>query len=315
MSNEQSGLSRRQFVAAAVAAGAVVTGGTSAAGNDSRTATTRHEFRVSLAQWSLHRAFQGGERDPLDFARIAKQDFGITGIEYVNQFYFDTLNDALVTDLRDRAESEGVQSVLIMCDREGNLGDPDSQARATAVRNHHRWADAAAALGCHSIRVNAASAGTPQEQARLAADGLQQLATYCDRLGINVLVENHGGLSSNGAWLAGVIRATGHARVGTLPDFGNFVIDRESGERYDNYLGVEELMPYARAVSAKSYDFNLQGNETCIDYYRMLRIVSAAGYNSWIGVEYEGQRLDEDEGIRRTRALLERAIAALDTAA
>lgn len=261
-------------------------------------------FRISLAQWSLNRAFFGGKYDPLDFARVAREKFGIEAIEYVNQFYFKTLNEALVKELRERADSEGVTSLLIMVDGEGHLGAPDEQARQKAVENHYRWADAAHALGCHSIRVNAHSEGSWDEQMKLAADGLSRLAEYCSPLGLNVLVENHGGLSSNAEWLSGVMKLAGHEAVGTLPDFGNFVIDRETGESFDRYRGVEMLMPFARAVSAKSHDFDDDGNETTTDFRRMMEIVLNAGYSGWVGIEYEGDRLSEKEGIVKTRDLL-----------
>lgn len=261
-------------------------------------------FEISLAQWSLHRAFRAGQADPLAFAAISKRDYGITAIEYVNQFYKDTLNDTLVADLQKRASDEGVRNLLIMCDGEGRLGDPDAAARAKAVSNHHRWADAAKALGCHSIRVNAASTGSYDEQMKLAADGLRSLGEYGDTLGLNVIVENHGGLSSNGAWLAGVMKLAAHPRVGTLPDFGNFRISPT--EEYDRYKGMEELMPYAKGVSAKSHDFDADGNEVNTDYARMLGIVRDAGYRGYIGIEYEGRVLSEPEGIRATKALLER---------
>lgn len=261
-------------------------------------------FSISLAQWSLHRAFRGGDADARDFARIARRDFGIDAIEYVNQFYQDTLTDALIADLRQRATDEGVRSLLIMCDGEGRLGDPDPAARTRTVTNHHRWVAAAKTLGCHSIRVNAASEGSYDEQMKLAADGLRQLAEYCASHDLNVIVENHGGLSSNGAWLAGVMRLAAHPRAGTLPDFGNFRVS--SSETYDMYTGVAEMMPFARGVSAKSYDFDAEGNETTIDFPRMLGIVRAAGYRGHVGVEYEGRRLSEPDGIRATKALLER---------
>jgi len=193
---------------------------------------------------------------------------------------------------------------LIMCDREGRLGDPEATARTQAIENHHKWIEAAAFLGCHSIRVNAASEGTWEEQSRLAADGLRRLAEFASDHGLNVLVENHGGLSSNGKWLVETIRRGAHPGLGTLPDFGNFQI--ADGDWYDFYLGVEELMPMARAVSAKSYDFGPDGNELRLDYQRLLRIVGNAQYRGHIGIEYEGQRLSEPEGIRATKALLER---------
>jgi sugar phosphate isomerase/epimerase len=271
------------------------------------TAVKPGPLHISLAQWSLHRTFRAKQSDPMDFARIARRDFGIEAVEYVNQFYFENLSSALIEDLRKRAEYEGVRSLLIMCDGEGRIGAPDEAERRKTVENHRRWADAARALGCHAIRVNASSQGTFDEQQKLAADGLRSLVELCDPLGISVLVENHGGLSSHGGWLAGVMRLVDHPRCGTLPDFGNFTIDRRTDERYDRYQGVTELMPFAQAVSAKSHDFDDDtGEETATDFARMLEIVRAAGYSGYVGIEYEGGRLSEADGIRATRRLLER---------
>ncbi|MBX3406264.1 MAG: sugar phosphate isomerase/epimerase [Phycisphaeraceae bacterium] len=261
-------------------------------------------FRISLAQWSLNRALFGGRLDHLDFPKAAKQEFGIDAVEYVNQFWKKKADPEYDRDLRKRCDDLGVGSLLIMCDGEGALGDPDESKRKQAVENHRKWLDSAAILGCHSIRVNAHSGGTYDEQRDRAADGLRRLCELADPMGLNVIVENHGGLSSNGAWLAAVMRQVGHKRVGTLPDFGNFRISDK--ETYDRYKGTEELMPFARGVSAKSYDFDPQGNETTIDYRRMLRIVRAAGYSGFIGIEYEGGRLSEAEGIAATKRLLER---------
>jgi sugar phosphate isomerase/epimerase len=261
-------------------------------------------YRISLAQWSLHRTLRAGDLDPLDFPAFARDQFGLDAVEYVNTFFADRARDHMYLDeLRRRADAAGVRSLLIMIDGEGRLGDPDSDARTRAVEQHHPWVDAAARLGCHSIRVNAATEGPPGEAAALAADGLARLTEYAVQPGLNVIVENHGGLSSDAAWLAGVIRRVDHPRCGTLPDFGNFTL--ADGSRYDAYRGVAELMPYARAVSAKSYDFDAGGAETSIDYRRMMRIVVGAGYRGYVGIEYEGTRLSEIEGIEATRDLLE----------
>jgi L-ribulose-5-phosphate 3-epimerase len=269
-------------------------------------------YKISLAQWSLHRTLRAGELDALDFARFTRETFGIEAVEYVNQFFFDKAKDEkYLAQLKQRAADAGVRSLLIMIDREGDLGDPDDARRTTAVENHYKWVDAAAALGCHSIRVNARSRGTYDEQVKLAADGLHRLCEYAAKAKLNVLVENHGGLSSHGAWLAEVMRAVGLPNCGTLPDFGNFRIS--ANEQYDRYKGVEELMPFAKAVSAKSYDFDAQGNETTIDYRRMMKIVVAAGYRGYVGIEYEGGRLSEVEGIRATQRLLERVREELAT--
>jgi L-ribulose-5-phosphate 3-epimerase len=271
-------------------------------------------FRISLAEWSLHRMIFGGRLDHLDFAALARREFGLAAVEYVNQFFKDKARDTgYVGEMKKRADGAGVRSLLIMCDGEGALGDPDEAKRRTAVENHYRWVEAARALGCHSIRVNAASQGSYEEQLRLAADGLRRLTEFAAGHEQNVLVENHGGLSSNGAWLAAVMRKVDHPRCGTLPDFGNFNLGE--GRVYDRYQGVGELMPFARAVSAKSNDFDEAGNEVHTDYRRMLRIVMDAGYRGYVGIEYEGSRLSEMDGIRATQRLLERVREELRAAA
>lgn len=260
-------------------------------------------YKISLAQWSLNRTFNARQLDHLDFAKVARQEFDIDAIEYVNTFFFDKARDkTYLAEMNKRAADHGVYQHLIMCDREGRLGDPDEKLRLQSVENHHKWVDAAKELGCITIRVNAASAGSYDEQMKLAADGLRRLSEYGQRIGINVIVENHGGLSSNGQWLAGVMKLADHPRCGTLPDFGNFNIG--NGEIYDKYKGVTELMPFAKAVSAKSHDFDANGNETDKDYRRLMKIVTDAGFHSWVGIEYEGRRLPEREGIAATLRLL-----------
>lgn len=257
-------------------------------------------FKISLAQWSLHKALQGGQLDHLDFARVARREFDLDAIEYVNTFFKDKATDlGYLGEMNRRAMDHGLHQHLIMIDVEGDLGDPETGLRQRAVDNHRKWVDAAATLGCATIRVNAESKGTYEEQQKLAADGLRALAEYGDSRNINVIVENHGGLSSNGAWLVGVMKLVNHPRCGTLPDFGNFTA-------YDRYQGVAEMMPFAKAVSAKSFDFDSLGDETTIDFRRMLGIVSAAGFRGWVGIEYEGERLGERDGIARTKALLTR---------
>lgn len=265
------------------------------------------DFEISLAQWSLHRAFHAGDIDNLDFAKMARS-FDINAIEYVNQFFHDKgLDEKYIAQMKQRADDMGVQSLLIMCDGDGRLGDPSTAQRELAVQNHRPWLRAAKQLGCHSIRVNAASAGTFEEQQKLAADGLAKLADYGLEYGLNVIVENHGGYSSNGNWLAGVMNMVGKDNCGTLPDFGNFNMHNGNNEQdglYDRYQGVEEMMPFAKAVSAKSHAFDENGNETSTDYYRMVELVLRSGYAGHLGVEYEGGKHSEDDGIRLTRDLL-----------
>ncbi len=268
-------------------------------------AAKKTDFKISLAQWSLHKAIFAKQLDNLDFARVAKQEYGISAVEYVNQFFKDKAKDAsYLAEMKKRAKDNGVASRLIMIDGEGALGDADPAKRQQAVENHYRWVEAAKTLGCFCIRVNAASSGTWDEQRDRAAEGLRKLSEFGAQHKIAVIVENHGGLSSNGKWLAEVMRKVDHKNCGTLPDFGNFRVS--ATEMYDRYQGVAELMPFAKAVSAKSHDFDEQGNEIHTDYRRMAKIVLDAGYNSYFGIEYEGSKLPESEGIKATKRLLER---------
>lgn len=262
-------------------------------------------FEISLAQWSLHRTIRGGKLAHLDFARHTRERFGLEAVEYVSSFWERKPDDAgYLKEMKRRADDAGVRSLLIMVDGQGNLGDPRTKARMKAVSNHVPWLEAARALGCHSIRVNAYSRGSYEEQMKLAADGLARLTEHGASMGLNVIVENHGGYSSNGAWLTGVMRKVDNPRCGTLPDFGNFNLG--NGKWYDRYKGVTELMPFAKAVSAKSHEFDEKGNEVRSDYERILRIVRDAGYRGWVGIEYEGSQVSEEQGIIKTRDLLER---------
>ncbi len=302
-------------------------------------------FQISLAQWSLHKALKAGELDNLDYPAFTKDTFGLTAIEWVNQFFFvedpklgyQPKDQAYLAEMKKRCDDKGVKSVLIMCDRVGNLGDPDAAKRTAAVEGHFAWLDAAKFLGCHSIRVNAASdaSRSPEEQADLCTEGLRRLSEHAAPMGLGVIVENHGGLSSNGAWLAQVIKNVGLENCGTLPDFGNFYVAKNRGDAakwesekalytgdpaytedatglgYDRYLGTKELMPYAKGVSAKAHDFDEAGNEIHTDFKKMMQIVKEAGYKGHVGIEYEGSELGEVEGIKKTIALLERTFAAV----
>lgn len=299
--NILNNLSRRDVLLAGVAGAAALSA--KAIGMPTHTPRTAGDrlFTISLAQWSLHRELQSGKLDHLDFPKVSKQDLGIDAVEYVNTFFKKPGDAAYTKELKKRCDDLGVTSVLIMCDGEGDLGAASESARAKTVDNHVKWLDAAKALGCHSIRVNAASTGTREEQASRAADGLRKLCDKADPLGLNVIVENHGGLSSDAAWLTQVIKMTGHARAGTLPDFGNFP------KEADRVKSVEQLMTTAKAVSAKSYDFDpATGDHTSFDFRRLVEVVIDAGYRGRIGIEYEGSKISEREGIKATKKLLEK---------
>ncbi len=268
-------------------------------------------YKISLAEWSFHKALFAKEMTNLDFPRVTRE-LGLEGLEYVNQFFMDKAKDEkYLAELKKIAKEEGMQNVLIMCDSEGMMGHPEKEERIKTVENHKKWVDAAAFLGCHSIRVNAGSRGSFEEQQKLAADGLQMLCEYGDSRKINVIVENHGGFSSNGEWLVGVMKLVDHKRVGILPDFGNFIIDRETGESYDRYKGVEMFMPYAKGVSAKTNVFDANGDEANMDYYRLMKIVDDAGYKGFVGIEFEGTELSEKDGVIATRELLNKVFKTL----
>ena len=268
-------------------------------------------YKISLAEWSINRPLFGGKMQHLDFAKIARS-VGIDAIEYVNQFFKDKAKDtAFLTEMNARAKGEGVTQVLIMVDGEGNLGDPDAAKRQTAVENHFKWVDAAKFLGCHTVRVNGYSSGTPEEQMKLVADGMRKLVEYADKQAINVVIENHGGLSSNAKWLVQTIRMVNHPRAGTLPDFGNFRIAGPNRtnpdvkvESYDSYVGVAEMMPLAKGVSVKPRVWDFHGNSSDIDLRKMMKIVVDAGYRGHAGIEH-GPEGNELEGVRKLREQLE----------
>jgi sugar phosphate isomerase/epimerase len=259
------------------------------------------DLKISLAAWSLHRAFFARELDQLGMLD-ACAELGIGGFELVNTF-FPSPQYAYLRHMKKRADAAGIELLLIMCDLEGDLGHPEREKRIQAARNHRKWIDIAAVLGCHSIRVNArGDEGDPATMRERCAEALGHLLEYAEGCGVDVTIENHGGLSSDPAWLCSLIELVRSPRLGTLPDFGNFPPE------VDRYDAVARLMPHAKGVSAKCYDFGADGEETTIDFPRMIQIVRDAGYRGYIGIEFEGERLSEREGIRAAKALLERLI-------
>lgn len=307
-------LNRRQFVqhSAALVAGFALGAQEFAYGHDKKP-----WFEISLAEWSLHKALFGNKMTNLDFPIMAKKQFGISVVEYVNQFFKDKAKDTTyLSELLKRCSDNGVKNHLIMIDGEGGLGDTDKAKRNQAVENHYKWVDAAKYLGCATIRVNAYGVGTRDEVQNAAVEGLSKLGEYGEKTGINIIVENHGGYSSDGQWLSTVMKKVGKKNVGTLPDFGNFCIRRGTGElyegkcveEYDRYKGVKEMLPFAKGVSAKSYDFDSKGNCVETDYKKMLKIVKDSGFRGYIGIEYEGSKLGEEEGIKKTKELLMRHV-------
>ena len=276
------------------------------------------ELKISLAQWSLNRAFFAKELDPNDFANIAIKEYGISAIEFVNAFYKEQAEEEVFwATMKERSDNAGVKNLLIMVDEEGDLGNTNDSERKTAVENHYKWVHAAKLSGCHSIRVNAFGEGEKATVRAALVDGMGQLATYAAKENINVIIENHGLFSSDGKFIAGIMKEVNLPNFGTLPDFGNWCTNAKWGstqknkceEVYDRYQGVKDFLPYAKGVSAKSYNFNTEGEDTIIDYQKMLKIVKGSDYDGYIGIEYEGEDLGEPEGIRMTKALMEKVWA------
>lgn len=289
-------LNRRQFIQSTALASAALVLPTGCLAKEEG---SKNLFDISLAEWSLHRMLRKKHITNLDFPLYTKKTFDIHAVEYVNSFFKANAKDKkYLTELKKRCDDNGIKSVLIMVDGEGALGDADEKKRQSSIEKHYKWVEAAKFLGCHSIRVNALSSGTYEEQMHRAADGLNKLGTWAKDYGIHVIVENHGGNSSRGDWLSETIKKTKNKNVGTLPDFGNFY-------KYDRYKGVKEMMPFAKGVSAKSHAFDEKGNEIKTDYRKMLKIVMNAGYHGYIGIEYEGNKHSEVDGIKLTKKLLE----------
>lgn len=277
------------------------------------------KLKLSLAQWSLHRAFKSGQLDAKYFASIANKTYGFDAVEYVNGFYHKFAKDERFwINMNKRAINAGVKNLLIMVDDEGDMGTSDASERKKSVENHYKWVNAAKIMGCHSIRVNAFGDANKKKYRAAIVDSMGALAEYAAIEKINVIIENHGLYSSDAQLIANIITEVNKPNFGALPDFGNWCLSAKWGTTqgecdkvYDRYQGVAELMPHAKAVSAKSYNFNNKGEDTKIDYYKMLKIVKKFGYNGYIGVEYEGTILEEHEGIIATKTLLEKVWASM----
>jgi len=301
-------MTRRLFLEGTAAGGALLSLGSPLVVADDATGKPQAgkigDFKISLAEWSLHNALFAKKIDNLDFPKIAREEYGIDGVEFVNQFFKDKAHDSTyLKELKKRASDLGVTCVLIMIDGEGDLSAEQEAGRSKAVENHKKWVDAAAALGCHAIRVNTGQHYGPTHVGPIA-EACGMLTDYGAKNGISIICENHGGPSSNPDAMVALMKAVNKPTLGTLPDFGNFP---EQNGRYtiDIYDAIARMMPFAKGVSAKSYDFDASGKETKLDYARILKIVTDAGYHGFVGIEYEGRRLGEPEGIRATKKLLE----------
>lgn len=314
---KSSAMSRRQFLNTSLLSGAaIMSGGTLSSISALAETPKKFHFELSLAQWSLNKAFFSGELSPLDFPVITRKSYDIGAVEYVNQFFYEKAKDKVfLSELKKRCDDNGVVSSLIMIDKEPELASPDAKERAAGVEGHKKWIDAAKFLGCTAIRINLHGNGTLEQWTQGAVESLRKLSAIGKPLGIKILVENHGGFSSSGKYMAEVMRLANDSNIGTMPDFGNFCVRREVPgdlwksacvEQYDIYQGVAEMMPYAGAFSAKSFNFDAQGNETDIDFLAMFKIMRASKYRGYVGIEYEGDKMSADAGIRATKKLIEK---------
>ena len=273
------------------------------------------------SRWRNDRTLQAGKLDHLDFPAKARNDFGIEAVEYVNGFFGGKKmnfkeagkNQEYLNELLKRSKDAGVVNHLLMVDEEGPLALPNEKKRLKAVDNHKKWIEAAKFLGCATVRVNLHGDGDSDAKKTASIDSLSRLGAIAGTMNINVVVENHGSDSSRGVWMADVIKQVNRSNVGTLPDFGNFCISHPWGttqdgceEEYDRYKGVAEMLPFAKGVSAKTYDFDANGEQPLMDYKRLMDIVKKSSFEGYIGIEFEGNKGDEDDGIRKTKALLEK---------
>ena len=276
------------------------------------------KYGISLAQWSLHKMIKLDKTlNPLDFAQKSK-GLGFEAIEYVSTLYRPILEKLsikeMTVELINKSKEHEIKNLLIMVDDEGNLSSSNLNEIKEAIEKHKMWIEMASKLECHSVRVNLEGEDQLDKWKENSIKGLTMLSEFAGNYNINIIVENHGGNSSNGKDLAEVIKNVNLDNCGTLPDFGNFCIKRKNRSlydgpcdiEYDKYEGMRDLMPYAKAVSAKSYDFDQFGNETTIDFKKMMDIVEEFNYNGYLGIEYEGNNHSEVDGIELTKKLIQK---------
>lgn len=271
--------------------------------------------KYSLAQWSFNRELFAGEMNTVDFV-YAAGEMGFDGVEYVSQFFQDKVTDKAYLDtLNAAANAAGVKNIMIQVDNIGHLGASDPEQRTKAIIAAKKWVDAASYLGCDMMRVNAHGDGTPEQIKAQSIQAIAEVADYANSKGVQIIIENHGAISNNGAWLADLVSQLADKKVASLADFHNWCIERENGElwgapciqEYDYYQGFTELMPTAKAVSVKAFEFDAQGNETTMDFVKFFKIMKAASYNGYLGIEYEGSDLASRDGIFKTKALAQQS--------
>lgn len=244
---------------------------------------------ISLAQWSLVDEIRAGQWKTLDFPRIAREDLGINGIEFVNTlFEVPTMN--YLNKLKKNAEDHGVAMVLIMVDDEGDGCSPTKEGRRQFEINHRKWVDAAHYLGCHAIRTNCRGPKNvlKEDALKWAAETYNMLLEYAVPAKISVVVENHGGLSNDPDWMVALMKEVNNLYFGTYPDW------RQPGDDFDNYDYLLKTLPYAGGMSYRN-----QPTEELTA--KMIKLSKDSGYRGWYGIESSGR-----EEIKKGKELLKK---------
>jgi sugar phosphate isomerase/epimerase len=270
--------------------------------------------KLVLAQWTFNKDLFAGKMTTIDFVNKAAE-MGFDGVEFVSQFIKDKVNDdAYLAELKLASETAGIKNTMISVDvSEAKLGSSDPDERDIATAKHKEWIVAASKLNCPTIRVNAHGDGTADEMMSAMFNSVKELANFGKSYNVGVTIENHGQYSSDGKWLSQLIGKLVPYGVGSVADFDNWCIEREGGKlwgtpcikEYDRYLGMKELLPTARSVSVKAFDFDEQGNAIKTDFKRMFQLIKEAQYDEYLAIEFEGHDMDPIEGIRKTLELVD----------
>ena len=296
-----SSVTRREFIGSTIAAGALAGAGNMSLPGKAAAADRPTKDDISLAAWSLVREFREGKWKNLDLPRICREDFGINGLEFVNSF-FELPTERYLNQLKKNAAEHGVTLVLIMVDGEGNMSAMEKKERMQAALNHRKWVDIAASLGCHAIRCNVGgpSKDYDQDTMKRAADSFGNLVEYASQYPLNVILENHGGASSNPDMMIGLMKAINSPNFGTLPDFGNIY-------EFDRYESIRKLVAYAKGISVKT-KFKPNGTHPDYDLEKLLKICMEEGYHGFYGIEQESPDANSWQAVRWSKAVIDRVV-------
>jgi L-ribulose-5-phosphate 3-epimerase len=252
---------------------------------------------ISLAQWALVEEVRAGKWKTLDFPRIAREDFGIDGIEFVNTLFESPTTMNYLNTMKKNAADHGVTCVLIMCDAEGDACAPTKETRRQFEINHRKWIDAAQYLGCHSIRINCIGPKNvnKEEALKWSAETCSMMMEYAIPAGISVLIENHGGVSNDADFMVALMKEVNSRYLGILPDW------RQPGGDFDNVEFLRKTLPYAGGMS-----FRNQPTEELTA--RMIKLAHETGFRGWYGIESSGR-----EAVKISKQLLLKYLPALGT--